>query len=148
MGRYESLNPIRYTRLYRIWLNMRTRCNNPHFYHYSRYGGRGIKVCSEWDSYDAFEKWAYENGYKDTLTIDREDNDKGYFPDNCRWATAKEQANNRKSSVYVEHNGEKHTYAEWADMAGIKYKVFMNRIYRGWTMEKALTTPTIREVAQ
>ena len=138
MVKYKSKEPINYARIYTTWLNMRNRCNNPKSEHYSRYGGRGIKVCPEWDSFDEFEKWAYESGYNDTLTIDRVNNDKGYSPDNCRWATPKQQANNRKSSVYVEYNGEKHTYAEWADIAGINYKVFMTRVYRGYSLEDCM----------
>ena len=85
------------SRLYRIWTNMKTRCTNPHDdYKYSRYGGRGITVCRQWlDDYGAFREWALVNGYSDDLTIDRIDNDKGYEPDNCRWATKSAQAYNR-----------------------------------------------------
>ena len=139
MVKYKSKEPINYARIYTIWLNMRTRCNNPKCENYFRYDGRGIKVCKEWDSFDEFEKWAYENGYDDSLTIDRIDNDKGYSPDNCRWVTQKQQANNRKSSVYVEHNGERHTYAEWADIAGIDYKLLMDRVYHGHDFETCLS---------
>lgn len=75
------------TRLYNIWKNMRQRCNNPNANGYKTYGGRGIKVCEEWDEFPNFQKWALNNGYKENLDIDRIDNDKNYSPDNCQWVT-------------------------------------------------------------
>lgn len=85
------------TRLYSIWHHMKYRCNNPNAPKYPLYGGRGITVCDEWiNSFPAFRDWALDNGYDDNLTLDRIDNNKGYNPNNCRWATSSDQNRNRR----------------------------------------------------
>lgn len=84
---------VKEPRLYRTWIDMKQRCHNPNNKAYPRYGGRGITVCDEWrNDYAAFEAWAISNGYKDNLTIDKIDNDKGYSPDNCQWITQSENS--------------------------------------------------------
>lgn len=84
------------TRLYSIWKGMRARCNNPNHTRYNDYGGRGIRICAEWDDFAAFRDWALANGYRDDLTLDRKENDGNYCPENCRWATYLEQRHNRR----------------------------------------------------
>lgn len=87
----------RNTRLYHIWRSMKSRTGNPNHAAWANYGGRGIEVCEEWkDDFAAFSSWAKANGYADHLTLDRKDNDGGYCPENCRWATYKEQQDNKR----------------------------------------------------
>lgn len=108
-------------RLYTIWADMKDRCNNPKSGRYEYYGGRGITVCDEWcasDGFISFRDWALSNNYSDKLTIDRIDNNKGYSPDNCRWATVKEQALNTSRNHRITFNGKTLTISEWAEEFG------------------------------
>lgn len=129
-------------RLYRIWLGIKTRCFNPNEPGYFRYGGRGIKVCDEWmHNFKTFHDWALDNGYKENLTIDRINNNGNYEPDNCKWATSKEQANNRRTNRRITMKGETKTVAEWAEDSNIKYCQIIARLNDGWSLEKATTIP-------
>lgn len=130
-----------HTRLYNIWKAMRQRCTNPKNSRYSIYGCRGIKVCKDWDDFQKFYDWSYENGYKDNLTIDRIDNNKGYSPENCRWVTYRGQANNKTNNRYLTYNNETHTLGEWSEITGIKLSTIWARLNRGWTAEETLTSP-------
>lgn len=128
------------TRLYRIWTGIKNRCNNPNADAYSNYGGRGIKICKKWsDDFKEFRKWALSVGYKDTLTIDRIDVNGNYEPSNCRWATDKEQSNNRRKNHYITYNNETHTISEWAEKLQISKDTLRKRIVKHhWSIEKAL----------
>lgn len=148
------------TRIYSIWYSMKCRCYYEKHPCYSNYGGRGITVCDEWkNSSDAFGDWAISNGYSDDLTLDRIDNDKGYSPENCRWATRKEQANNRrkcetenfdngnvkrrKGRRIIEINGERRSLTEWCDYYHISKKTVEKRLYQyKWDVVEAITTPS------
>ena len=134
---------LEHTRLYGIWSDMRLRCYDEKNISYNRYGGRGITICDEWkNDIKAFYDWAMANGYKDSLTIDRIDNDGNYCPENCRWVTVKEQASNRRSNILVTHNGKTQTMKEWAHEVGIPYKAVWARMQKlGWSAERALTEP-------
>ena len=129
------------TRLYRIYRGMWQRCYDKNVKHFMRYGGRGISICDEWlgeNGFVNFREWAYKSGYKENLSIDRKDNDDGYNPNNCRWATDKEQMNNRRKNIKLTYKGETHTMAEWAEVTGINVATIKSRHRAGWKDEDIL----------
>lgn len=114
-------------RLYNIWCGMKARCGNPNNPKYAIYGKRGIGVCDEWvHDFGAFRDWALDNGYKDELQIDRIDVDKGYSPENCRWATAKQQQRNRRNNHMLRIGDRTVCVAECAELLGINHNTFKN----------------------
>lgn len=116
------------------------RCENPKSNSYANYGGRGITVCKEWkESYETFQTWALANGYRQELSIDRIDNDKGYSPENCRWTNYTEQSNNRRMSNLVTLDGETHTLTEWTKIKNVCKRTIYARMQKGMTVEEALT---------
>lgn len=130
------------TRLYRSWQNMKNRCYWEKDKSFANYGGRGIQVCPEWrDDFSVFRKWALSSGYQDNLTLDRIDVNGDYGPSNCRWATAKEQQNNKRNNRNLEFHGETHTATEWAEIIGIKRVTLFHRLYAGWSVEQTLSKP-------
>jgi hypothetical protein len=120
------------------WRHMRKRCNDPNHSSYKDYGGRGIAVCDPWDG--SFEKFLAVNGLKPSpeLSIDRVGNDGIYEPGNTRWATRRQQANNRRSNRIVEIGGQKRTASEWAREAGLSKEMFHFRLESGWPPERLL----------
>jgi len=139
------------SRLYRIWAQMKRRCDLPTVKAHYRYGGRGIKVCREWsENFVAFEQWALNNGYDSKLTLDRRDNDGNYEPDNCRWVTRKVQANNRRTNKNVQYKGERYTIAELADKFNLPVSSLGYRLFKGMSTEEAidyLTKQPVNEAA-
>lgn len=129
-------------RLANIYHCMKLRCCVPGSPSYERYGAKGIKICNDWlANPENFFKWALENGYTDELTIDRIDNTKGYSPDNCRWATPKEQANNRVTNLSIHYLGKVKTLKQWCDELGLSYKLMYKRIVvHHWSAERAFET--------
>lgn len=123
---------------YPTWRAMMQRCYNQENHNYERYGGRGITVCEEWKDFDNFEKWAISTiGNKTSnYTVDRIDNDGPYSPDNCRWATPKEQVRHRRDTIMITLDGETKPLAEFCEIYGIKYTTVRERLKRGWSIEE------------
>lgn len=119
------------TRLYYIWRGMKKRCYNHKNKDYKWYGARGIAICDEWlnDSTMFFE-WSFANGYNDSLTLDRIDNNKGYSPDNCRWIIIAEQQKNKRNSFILEYNGEWLSLNEIAKIEGVSRQLAHSRYIR------------------
>lgn len=128
-------------KLYNVWRGVKKRCLNPNHYAYHQYGGRGITICDEWISnFQAFYEWALNNGYRVGLTLDRINNNGNYEPNNCRWATWKEQGNNRRTNVFVTFNGKTKSMSQWADELGITREALYRRIHvYNMPLEMALT---------
>lgn len=122
------------------WTSMRARCTRSSHAGYARYGGRGISICSRWDS---FPNFLSDMGPRPSAehSIDRIDNDGNYEPSNCRWATRREQGSNRKGNVWLSSGGLTKTKAQWSRRLGGNKNLVNIRLSAGWTKEDALTTP-------
>ena len=136
------------TRLRQCYKDMLHRCYKPNNKRYRNYGLRGIKVCDEWLSdFNSFRDWALSNGYSESLTLDRINVNQNYEPSNCRWASVKEQNNNKKTNVIVTYNGETMTLHELSEKyTDVSYKTLWARMNCGWNLQDALTTPVRRSV--
>jgi len=116
----KSTHGMSDTKIYHVWQSMRRRCNVPADKAFANYGARGITVCAEWESdFSEFYKWAISNGYKEGLTIERINNNKGYSPNNCKWIPRDEQNRNRRMNHYLTHGSRKKTLQEWANEIGV-----------------------------
>ena len=125
------------TKLYKIWEAMKRRCDSPKADRYPRYGGRGIKYCDEWNKFIPFYEWAIKAGYKEGLSIDRINPDGNYEPNNCRWITMAEQANNTSQNRHVSYGGRSMTVSEFANAIKQPYmKVYQELFKLKWSAEK------------
>lgn len=132
-------------RIYNIWCNMKERCKNKNNPCYKNYGGRGIKICDEWDkNFKNFKKWSLENGYNDSLTIDRIDVDGDYQPSNCRWVNMKIQGNNTRRNHKLTYKGIIKTMSEWSNELNISYTTLRKRLNDGWSIEDAFEKPLVK----
>jgi hypothetical protein len=133
---YDYLRPE-----YRVWINMKSRCYNPNAPLYERWGGRGISVCERWLT--SFQNFFADMGTRPSArhSIDRIDVDGNYEPDNCRWATFKEQSRNQTNNRIVDLDGRRMTLAEAVEQAPVPYNTVLYRLRRGWSVEDAITRP-------
>ena len=137
-SRRRELKTSSEQRTNQCYKDMKDRCYNVRSQRYHTHGGRGIKVCDRW--LESYENFVSDMGIKpDGYSLDRIDNDGDYSPDNCRWATPKEQALNRRTNVYITYNGDTLTISQWAEILGISFNALCKRLAR-WTIEEALSS--------
>lgn len=138
----ESIAKVNYkhgmkdTPIHRIWWAMMQRCHDKNSQAYPRYGGRGINVCARWQEFAAF--YADMGDRPAGMSLERINNDGDYEPGNVRWASSKDQANNRRSNRFIEHNGERLTVAQWAAKSGVPMGTLWSRLKRGINIAEAL----------
>ena len=128
------------SRLYKIWVDMHRRCENPNRARAKGYCLKGITVCKEWEEFQPFKEWAFANGYDNSLSIERKDNDKGYCPENCTWIPKSDQSKNRTTNHYITFNGKTQTLTDWSKELDINRTTIQSRLNRGWSIERALNT--------
>ena len=141
-SKYEGFNYKKDWRIYSIWNDIKRRCFNPKNKRYKQYGGRGITICKEWLNFQNFYDWSMKNGYNKKLIIDRINNDKNYTPNNCRWVSWKEQANNRSNNHKLTLTL---SMSEWSELLGLSYTAIRARKNRGWSDYETLTKPLIKK---
>jgi len=146
MKKHGSASQTGRTAVYNAWVNMKQRCLNPKHPSYPDYGQRGIAVCDRW--IESFSAFASDMGPKPAgASLERRENDKGYSPDNCYWATREQQQSNRRANVLLMLDGRTQTLKRWAKELGISHITLRARIVDlGWPIEKALTTPADKKM--
>ena len=139
---------LKKTRLYNIWVDMKQRCYNKNYPSFHLWGGKGVEVCEEWRSdFLSFYGWALANGYNDKLRIERIDGNGNYSPENCRWATYKEQARNLTSNHIISINGEIRLLCDWLELSPVTASTYHKRKKRGWSDKEALFEPPYKRRA-
>lgn len=140
-GRKQERHGKRQLPEYQVWLRMKGRCHTKTDKRYELYGARGIKVCKAWRN--SFETFYNDMGPRpsDKHLLERKDNNKGYSPDNCTWATYHEQSRNKRNNVNISFRGKTQCVTDWAKETGISKGTIRQRINNGWSVEKALTVP-------
>ena len=146
---------LSYSRIYRIYLNMKDRCYNANALTYKHYGLKGVKVCDEWkDDFTSFYEWSMKNNYKDDLTLDRINPKGNYNPENCRWVNQKIQQNNRTNNHRITYKGQTKTIAEWGEYYGITPNTILTRVTRGFEGDDLFKIPkpqakeVVKEIGQ
>ena len=130
------------TTIYSVWASMKYRCQNPKSRAYPNYGGRGITVCEAWKDFMNF--YADMGDAPEGMDLDREDNEKGYTPENCRWVSRTVNMNNRRVNLNLTLNGETRTATQWARITGLSRTTIGRRVKQGWSDEDVLTLPLSR----
>lgn len=138
--RSNAINKTTNPKEYGAWSSMKNRCSNKNYDGYHRYGGRGIVVCNSWN--ESFESFLLDMGCAPSIlySIDRIDNNKDYYKENCKWSTMEEQQNNRHTNVYLTIDEERKTIAQWCRELSISYEMVRARLKRGWSEYDAVMT--------
>lgn len=127
--------------LYTIWCNMHSRCENPNNPSFYNYGGRGIKICEEWNNPESFILWGISHGYSEGLQLDRINNDGDYSPENCRFVPLYVNQNNKRTNWNICFCGIVLTISQWSTFLGVPEARIRHRLYSGWSVEDALFKP-------
>lgn len=138
-GRFTRTHGKSTSRSYHKWSGMLTRCYSENSGSYPDYGGRGIRVCRRWHKFESF--YSDMGDPKPSMTLERIDNNGNYSPENCRWATRREQSRNRRSIKFLDFNGERKPLWQWTKKLKIPYSTIQTRLRNGWSVDRALGTP-------